>query len=179
MERARDVDERVLEHALDAGGAVGEALAFGGLEIDRIVRACAAARTARRTCDEYDRAGRRLVLEVLRDERERAVRRAANQLADLVDHRRTAVGGESHDLVLVLVHREAEIGGEGRIQHAERMREPDLAQQRDVRAAVRAPLAVADRERRPLADAVGGQDRRAPRRRREERGGRVRLRGGR
>ena len=43
------------------------------------------------------------------------------------------------------------------------------------RAAVRAPLAVADRERRPLADAVGGQDRRAPRRRGEERGGRVRM----
>ena len=38
-----------------------------------------------------------------------------------------------------------------------------------------APLAVADRERRPLADAVGGQDRRAPRRRGEKGGGRVRL----
>ena len=38
VQRARDVDQRVFEHALDAGGAVGEALAFGGLEIDRLVR---------------------------------------------------------------------------------------------------------------------------------------------
>ena len=46
-------------------------------------------------------------------------------------------------------------------------------------AAAVAPLAVADRERRPLAHAVGGQDRRAPRRRGEEGGGRVRHDGGR
>ena len=42
-------------------------------------------------------------------------------------------------------------------------------------AAVGATLAVADRERRPFADAVGGEDRRAPRRRREEGGRRVRF----
>ena len=83
MERARDVHERVLEHTLHARRAVGEAPALGGPEVDRLVRADAAARTGRRTVDEYDRARRRLVLEVLRDERERAVRRAADQLADL------------------------------------------------------------------------------------------------
>ena len=42
-------------------------------------------------------------------------------------------------------------------------------------AAVRAPLAVADRERRPLADAVGGEDGRASCRRRQERRGGVGL----
>ena len=70
---------------------------------------------------------RRLELEVLGHERERAVRRAADHLADLVDHRRPAVGGEPHHLVLVLVDREAEVGGERRVEHAERVRESDLA----------------------------------------------------
>ena len=54
------------------------------------------------------------------------------------------------------------------------MRKPHLAAQRDVRAAIGAPLAVAGGQRRPLADAVGGQDRGAARRRGEKRGGRVR-----
>ena len=43
MQRARHVHQRVLENALDAGGAIGEAPAFGGLEVDRLVRV---ARTA-------------------------------------------------------------------------------------------------------------------------------------
>src|SRR5439155_270739 len=103
------------------------------------------------------------------------IRRAADQLADLVDLGWAPVGGKPHDLVLVLVHREAEIGRERRIQHAERMWESDFAQECDRGAAVSAPLAMADRERGPLAHAVGGQDRRATRRSRQEGGGRVRL----
>ena len=47
VQRARDLDERVLEDALHAGGAVGEAPALGGLEVDRLVADCAAARTGR------------------------------------------------------------------------------------------------------------------------------------
>ena len=132
LQRARDVHERVLEHALHAGGAVGEAPAFGGLEVDRLV-----GRTRRpEELDEPRRIRsrrRRLVLEVLRDERERAVRRAADHLADLIDHGRTAVGGEPHHFVLVLVDREAEIRRERRVEHAERMRESDLAEERDAR----------------------------------------------
>ena len=92
-----------------------------------------------------------------------------------VDHRRAAVGGEPHHLVFVLVDREAEIGGERRVEHAERVREADLAQ----RASMSVPpsaraRAVPDRQRRPFADAVRGEDRGAPRRRGEERGGGVR-----
>ena len=37
MERARDVHQRVFEDALHAGGAVREAPALGGLEVDRVV----------------------------------------------------------------------------------------------------------------------------------------------
>ena len=107
--------------------------------------------------DEYDRRGGRVVLEVLEDEREAAVRRAANHLADLLGHRRPPVGGKPHDLVLVLVDREAEIRGERRIQHAERVREPDLAQQRDVgRAAVgrRSPWPTVSVAHSPTPSAV-------------------------
>ena len=71
-EARRDVDEDVLEHALDAGGAIGEALPLGGLEIDRLVRM---ARRAEEV-DEFGRIGalgRRLKLEIFGIERERAV----------------------------------------------------------------------------------------------------------
>ena len=177
MERARHVHQRVFENPLDAGGAVGKPPAVPGLEVDRIVH------VARRSehIDEPRRVrsrGRRVVLEVIEVESERAIRRAADHLADFVDHARTPVRREPHHLVLVLVHGEAEIRRERRIQHAQRMREPDFAQCGDVGAsvsAVRMPLPVADGERGPLADAVGGQDRGAIGRRRQERGGRVRL----
>src|SRR5207237_3072669 len=141
MKRARDVDQRVFEYPLDAGGAIREASTVRGLEIDRVVGVT-------RWPEQLDeprgvRSTRgRLVLEVLRDEREGAIRSTTNQLADLAGQCRPPVGGQAHDLVLVLVDREAEIRGEGRIQHAERMREPDFAEQCDVRTAVAPPLAV-------------------------------------
>ncbi len=118
MERTCDVDQRVLEHPLDAGGAIGEATPFGGFEVDRLVRA------ARRSeqIDESRRIrspGRRVVLEVIEIEGERAIRCAADHLTHLIGQRRPPVRGKPHDLVLVLVHREAEIGRERRIEHAE------------------------------------------------------------
>src|SRR5262249_50790151 len=86
-----------------------------------------------------------------------------------------AAGSQPHDLVLALVHWKAEICRERRIEHSERMWEPDLPQKRDRCAAVRAPLTVAHCQRGPFAHAVGGQDRRATRRSSEEGGRRVRL----
>ena len=113
--------------------------------------------------------------EVVEVERKCAVFGLANQAADLVDHRRPPVAGKSHDFVLVLVDREAEIGGERRIQQAERMGKSDFTQQRDRGSAVRAPHAVADRERGPLSHAVRGQNRGAVRRSGEKRCRRMRL----
>ena len=175
MQRARHVHQRVLEHPLDAGGAIGEAPPVGGLEVDRLVRV---ARTAEQL-DESRRIrprGRRMVLEVVHVESECAVRRAPYQLAHIVGQGGTPIGGEAHDLVFVLVHGEAEPGGERGIQQAERVGISNLAKQRDVRAGtIGAPLAMADRQRGPFADAVGGQDRRAPRGSGEERGSGVRM----
>jgi hypothetical protein len=45
----------------------------------------------------------------------------------------------------------------------------DLSKERDRRAAIGAALAMADRERGPFADAIGGQNGRATRRRGQER----------
>ena len=118
--------------------------------------------------------GRRLILEVLRNENERPVGRTADQLADLRAHGRTPVRRQPHHLVLVFVHGESEVGGERGVEHAERVREPDLTLKGDVGGSVRPALAMAGRECRPFADAVRGQDRGARRRGREERRGRVR-----
>ena len=172
-EPPRDVQQRVLEHPLHAGRAVGEALPLRGLQIDRIVR------VARRSEQIDELRGirstrRRLELEVLRRQRERAVRGRPDQLPDVVRHDGPPVGGEPHHLVLVLVDRKSEVRGERGIQHPERMREPDLAVESDVGAAVGAALAAADRERGPLADAVSREDGRAEGRRRHERGRRMR-----
>src|ERR671935_2045808 len=54
------------------------------------------------------------------------------------------------------------------------MWESDLAAQRDIGGAVGAAFPLADRQRRPLSDAVGGQDRGARRGGGEKRGGRMR-----
>src|SRR5215813_2804134 len=73
-----------------------------------------------------------------------------------------SVRRETHHLVLVLVYLEAEIRGKCRVQQAERMRIPDLAQQRQVGSAVRPAFTVTNRQRGPFADAVGCENRRAP-----------------
>src|SRR5262249_60529009 len=57
---------------------------------------------------------------------------------------------------------------ERRVEHPERVRISDLAKQRDAGVAAGPALAAAGRERRPLADAVSGQDGGMLRRRREE-----------
>ena len=120
-------------------------------------RRCAAGRTDRRTATNTTALAVVWYSKYSGIERERAVRRAADQLAHLLDHRRAPVGGEAHHLVLVLVDREAEIGGERRIEHAERVREPDFAQQRDVGAAVRR----AARRGRPSASPIRRRRRRS------------------
>ena len=174
MQRAGHGHERVLENPLHAGGAIGEALAFRRLQVDRLVRIAWLAEQLNEARRIRLR-GRRVVSEVIEIEDERAIHRAPDQLANLLGHVWTSVSGQSHDLVLVLVYCEAQVGGKRRIQHAERMRESDFAKKLDRRAAVRPPLAVTDGERRPLAHAVGGQDRRARRRSGEEGRGRVRV----
>src|SRR5258708_6922951 len=113
--------------------------------------------------------------EVVQIERERAFCRAADELADLVDHFRSTVAGKSHDFVFVFVPLEAEICGERRIQHSQRMRKPDFTQQSDGCGAVRASLAMADGERRPLAHCIGRQDSGATRWSREKSGRGMRL----
>ena len=85
VQRARHVDQRILEHPLDAGGAIGEAPAVGGFEVDRLVRVPRRPNSSTNR-DEYDRVGRRVVFEVVHVEGECAVRRAPDQLADLVGH---------------------------------------------------------------------------------------------
>ena len=70
--------------------------------------------------------------------------------------------------------REAEPGGEGRIEHAERVREADLALQGDVGALCPAATAPGG-ERRPFADAICGEEGGGPGRRGQESGGGVRL----
>ena len=173
-ERARDVHQGVFENPLDTRGAIRETPSVRRLEVDRLVRVA-------RTPEQLDESrrirlpGRRLILEVLEVEGERAVRRAPDQLADRVGHGWPPVGGEAHDFVFVLVHGEAQEGGERRIQHAEGVWISDLPAQRDAGAAAGTPLSLADRQRGPLADAIGGQDRGAAGRRREKSRRRVRL----
>ena len=77
---------------------------------------------------------------------------------------RLAVGREAHELVLAGVDLEAGEVGERRVEQAERVREADLADQLELVA-----LADAERGRRPLADAVDGEDGRLLERRRDRR----------
>ena len=122
--RARHVDQRVLEHALDAGGAIGEA-PVGGLQIDRLVRVT-------RTPEQRDeprriRSGRRrLVLEVRHVERERAVRCAANQLANGIDHGGAPIRRETHDFVFGGIDFESGVVSKSGVEQPERMRKADL-----------------------------------------------------
>ena len=139
------------KNSLDAGGAIGEAPAFGGFQIDGLIG------IARRSEQLHEprrigtlRGG--VEFEVIEIERKRAVRRAADQTADLIDHGRAAVAGEPHHFVLAFVHREAEVGGERRVQHAERMRKSDFARKidagRSARDAVRRGRRTASPTRR-------------------------------
>src|SRR3954468_3449871 len=86
-----------------------------------------------------------------------------------------AVSGEPHHLVFALVDREPEIGREGGIEHPQRMRKAQLPRDPDPGGAVGGDLALAERQRGPLADSVRGEDGRPPGRGCEERGRRMRL----
>jgi hypothetical protein len=111
------------------------------------------------------------ILEVREVEMEGAVRLDLDQVvADQRGVFRLAVGREPHHLVLAGIDLEPEIVGERRVEQAERMRKMDLAVDLD-----RVVLAQPRRGRRPLADAIHGQDRRASEGRWIEGAGGVRL----
>ncbi len=174
VQRRGQVDQHLFQHLLNAGRAIGEPASFVGLQVDRLV-------PVPRRPEELDEArgvgalAGGLVLEVLQVQGERPVRRPVDDLAHLVDHGRPPVGGQAHHLVLALVHGEAQIGGEGRVEHPQRVGEPDLPGQGDVGGPAGRARAVADRKRRPFPHAIACQDRRTARRRGEEGGSRVRL----
>jgi len=174
VEAARQIGQRLLEDPLHRAGDVGEAAPLVAREVDGIPR------LARRPehVDEFLREGARggqVIFKIIEVEGERAIGGAAEDAPDLVEVARLAVGGEAHHLVLALVDGKAEEGGEGRVEHSQRMREAQLARKLDAAAAGFVHLPAAERERGPLADAVGGEDGRAPGGRGEERGGGVRL----
>ncbi len=110
-------------------------------------------------------------LELVEVEPDRAVVVHLDDLPpDDVGEPRLSVGREPHQLVLAAVHLEPAEVGERRVEEADRVGEAQLEEHVERRA-----LPVADRGRRPLADAVHRQDRRLLVRRREERRRRVRL----
>ena len=97
-----------------------------------------------------------VVGEVLHVELEGAVLVEVDHLLhDPVEVDGLPVGGEAHHLVLGAVDLEAEVVGEGAVEEPQAVREADLLEHRDVGA-----LADAVGRRRPLADAVHGEDRR-------------------
>jgi hypothetical protein len=174
LEPAGQVDQRLLEDPLDGAGDVREAAAVGAAQVDRVPGVAGRPEHF----DELARIGSRggeVELEAVEVESERAVLGAAQDPADLVQVGGLAVRGEAHHLVFALVDGEAEERREGRVEHSQRMREADFAEEAQIRRAVVADFARAHREGRPLADAVGGEDGRFPRGSGEERGRRVRL----
>ena len=94
----------------------------------------------------------------------------ADVLEDRVDVLRLAVGGEAHDLVFARVHLEARVVGERAVEHADRVREVDRAEELELVA-----LSHAVGRGRPLADAVDREHGRLVEGRGVERRGRVRL----
>src|SRR5882762_5884560 len=123
MERLGYFYECLLQNLLHAGGAIGKALAFSVFKIDRRIWIARRSEELNETC-RIRTLGRRMVFEVIEIKREPAIRRAANQLTDLVNHGRAAIASQTHDLVFILVHSEAEICRKCRVQHSQRMREP-------------------------------------------------------
>ncbi len=110
--RPRNIHQRVLEHALHAGRAIGEAPAVGSFQIDRLIR------IARRPKQFHEPVGIRTLgrgvkLKIIQIECERAVRRAPDKSPHLIHHGRPAIAGQPHHFVFIFVHREAEIRREG------------------------------------------------------------------
>src|SRR5207245_1198758 len=126
LQLPREVDENLFHDALDAGCDIGAALAFRCRKVDRIPR------IPRRpqSVDELARPAlsRTLVIVEIREiERDPAVRSAPHDPPEQILERGASVGGETHHLVLALVHGKAEIRSERRIEHAQRVREAQLA----------------------------------------------------
>jgi len=96
------------------------------------------------------------VVEIALIEPEASVLLDVNQvLLDQVCVHGLSVRSEAHQLVLAGVHPEPREIGEGGIQHADRMREPNLLEQLDAIA-----LAFSDGRRRPFTDPIHGENRR-------------------
>ncbi len=95
---------------------------------------------------------------------------AGDLLAQECQVARLTVRSEPHHLVFARIHLEAGEVGERAVEEAERIGEAKLLEEPQVGAA-----AGAERRRRPLADAVDGDDGRLLERRGVEGGGRVRL----
>src|SRR3990172_7863991 len=90
-------------------------------------------------------------------------------LANEIGIHRFAVRRETHELVFTGVDLESGEVGEGRVQEADRVREMNFLEQRDLVA-----LALHYRGRGPLADAIHGENERILEWRRIERRGGVR-----
>ena len=157
LQPAGKVDEDLLQYPLHARGDIGVAPAIRRRRVDALPG------MARRSQlgDELARPalpGALVEVEVREIERDPAVRSAAHDAPEQLLVRRSAVRGEAHHLVLALVHREAEVGGERRVEHPERVRKAQLARDLQSRLSPAVDFTLAEGQRRPLADAVGGED---------------------
>src|ERR1044071_4380494 len=103
MECAGYIHQRVLQDPLHAGGAIGVALSFRSVQINRFVG------ISRRT-KQFDEARRITALcsgmkfEKIEIERECAIGRTADQLANLLDQGWSSVASQAHDFVFVLIY---------------------------------------------------------------------------
>ena len=133
-------------------------------------------RLSRRSTQQPVEAGRRhrqprAVIEELHIQPKRSVRFDVEQaVADQVRVLGLTIRRESHQLVFARVHFEAAEVRECRIQHAERMREPQFVGELNL-----VPLSNAPGRSGPFTDTVHGEDRGLIKWRRKERARRVRL----
>jgi hypothetical protein len=124
-QRPRDVQQRVLEHRLHAGRAVGEPAAVVALQIDRIVGVAGAPKSST-NAGENDR------LALVWYSKYSGTSANPPSAVRRITFRRRRTSSDArrrpaHHLVLAVVHREAEVRRERRIEHPERMGKPDLA----------------------------------------------------
>ena len=159
-EAARHPQHRLIQHRLDRGRDV------------HVERRQQLVRASHRLAEQFGEpvvghGETGAIVEIGHVEPERAVRLQVDQIVENeLCVFRLAIGRQPHHLVFAGIDLEAGVVGGGRIQQAERMREMNFL--KDLQLA-----AVADRGRgrRPFADAVHGQHRRALERRGVERRG--------
>ena len=91
LQRPRRVHQYVFQDKLNAGGAIGEAAAFGGPEVDRFERIAGRPEQIDEFCGERP-LGRGVKIEIVQIEPEGAVRRPPDHLANRIGHGRAAIG---------------------------------------------------------------------------------------